>query len=53
MLQVRQPVHHDFDGNRDLLLHLFGGAAGPLRNDLDVVVGYVGISFHGQRYETR
>ena len=48
MLQVRNAVHHDFDGNGDLLLHFFGGAAGPLRDDLNVVVGHVGIGFDRQ-----
>ena len=45
MVQVRNAVHRDFDGNGDLLLHLFGGAAGPLRDDLNVVVGDIGIGF--------
>ena len=35
----------------DLLLDLFGGAAGPLRDDLDVVVGDVGIGLDGQVVE--
>ncbi len=48
MFQVRKPVHHDFDGNRDLLLHFFGRPARPLRDDLDVVVGDVGVRFDGQ-----
>ena len=39
------------DRNGDLLLDFFGGAAGPLRDDLDVVVGYVGIRFHRQIVE--
>ena len=34
--------------NRDLLLHFFGRAARPLRDDLDVVVGHVRIGFHRQ-----
>jgi hypothetical protein len=51
MLQVRQPVHHDFNGDGDLLLHLFGRAARPLRDDLHVVVGYIRISFDGQILE--
>ncbi len=48
MVQVRNPVHRDLDGNGDLLLHLLGGPAGPLRDHLHVVVGHVGIRFHGQ-----
>ena len=46
--QVRNAVHHDFDGNRHLLLHLFGGAARPLRDDVDVVVRHVRISLNRQ-----
>ena len=45
------PVHHDFDRNRDLLLDLFGRAARPLRDHLDVVVRDVGIGFHRQIVE--
>ena len=48
MLEVRDAVHDDFDGDGDLLFDLFGGAAGPLRDHLDVVVGHVGIGFHRQ-----
>ena len=51
MLQVRHAVHHDLKRNGDLLLHLFGGAARPLGDDLDVVVGHVGIRFDGQAVE--
>ena len=51
ILQVRNPVHHDFDGDGDLLLHLFGRAAGPLRDHCDVVVGDVGIRLDGQIVE--
>src|SRR5580693_2603267 len=51
MREVRQPVHLDFDGNGDLLLDLFGGAAGPLGDDLDVVVGDVGIGLDGKVVE--
>ena len=46
--EMRDAVDGDFDGDSDLLLHLFGGAAGPLRDDLDVVVGDVRIGFHRQ-----
>ena len=48
MLHVRDAGHLDFDGDGDLLLDLFGCAAGPLGNHLDVVVGYVGIGLHWQ-----
>ena len=51
MLQVRQPVHHDFKRDGDLLLHLFGRAPGPLRDDLDVVIGHIGVGFDGQSLE--
>ena len=46
MIQMRDAVHCDFERNRDLLLHFFGGAARPLRDDLDVIVGDVGVGFH-------
>ncbi len=49
--QFRQPVHLDFDGDGDLLLHFLGGTAGPLRDDVDVIVGDVGIGFDGQVLE--
>ena len=45
MREVRETVHLNFDGDGDLLLDFFGGAAGPLRNDLDVVVGDIRIGF--------
>ncbi len=48
MLHVRNAGHLDFNGYRDLLLHLFGRAPRPLRNHLDVVVGHVRISFDRQ-----
>src|ERR1700733_11296367 len=51
MLHVRDAADRDFNGHRALLLHLFGGAPGPLRNHLDVVVGYVGIRLHRQIME--
>jgi hypothetical protein len=43
--------HLDFDGDGDLLLNLFRGAAGPLGDDLNVVVGDVGIGFDGKIVE--
>ena len=46
MLQVRNTVHCNFDWNRNLLLHLFGGTSGPLRDDLHVIVGYIGVGLH-------
>ena len=51
MLHVRDAGHLDFNGNGDLLLHLFGGASRPLRNHVDVVVGYVGIRLDRQIME--
>src|ERR1039458_3859896 len=51
ILQVGNAVHDDFDGDGDLLFDLFGGTAGPLGDDLDVVVGYVGIGLDGEVVE--
>src|SRR5271167_3629053 len=51
MFEMRQAVHHDLDRNSDLLLHLFSGVSGPLRDDLDVVVGHVGVGFNWQVVE--
>src|SRR5579862_7900252 len=51
MLQVRDSVHLNLDGNGDLLLDFFGGASGPLRDDLHPGVGHVGIGFDGQIVE--
>ena len=48
---VGNAVHLDFKRNRDLLLDLLGGNAGPLGDDLHIVVGDVGIGFHGQLME--
>jgi len=48
MRQVRDTIHNDLERDGDLLLHLFGGPARPLRNDLDVVVGDVGIRLNRQ-----
>src|SRR5271163_5127332 len=48
MLHVRDAGHLDFNGYGDLLLNLFGGAAGPLCDHLDVVVSHIRIGFHGQ-----
>ena len=48
MLQMGYSVYLNFDGNGDLLFHLFRRAPGPLRNDLHVVVGDVWIRFYGK-----
>ena len=53
MGEVRQAVHLSFDGDGDLLLDFFGGATGPLGDDLHVVVGDVGIGFHRAGRGTR
>src|ERR1700676_5008638 len=45
---LRNPVQGDFERNRDLLFDFFGGVAGPLRDDLRVGVGDVGIGLDGQ-----
>ena len=41
-------VHHGFQRDGDLLLDLLGGDAGPLRDDIDVIVGHVGVSLDRQ-----
>jgi len=51
MGQVRDPRHLDFDGNSNLALDLLGAAARPLRNDLHVVIGDVGVGLDGQAAE--
>ena len=51
MRDVRNAVHHDFQRNRHLLLDLFRGDSRPLRDDLNVVVRYVGIGFDGKLME--
>ena len=51
MLQMRNSVHLNFDGNGDLLFDFFRGAPRPLRDNLHVVVGYVRIGFHGKFVE--
>ncbi len=48
MRQVRRSVHLDFHGDGDLLLDLFRRAPRPLRDDLHVVVGNVGVSLDGK-----
>ncbi len=44
-------VQFYFERNGDLLLDFFGGVTGPLRDDLRVGVGDVGIGFDGQSVE--
>ena len=51
MHDVRDAVHHDFKRNRDLLFDLLRRNPGPLSDDLDVVVGYIGISLNGKATE--
>ena len=46
MHHVRNPVHRDFEWNRYLLFDLLGRNARPLRDDVDVIVCDIGISFH-------
>ena len=48
MREVGDAGHLNLDGHGDLALNLFGAAARPLGDDLDVVVGDVGIGFDGQ-----
>ena len=43
---VRDAVHHDFERNGDLLLHLLGGNSRPLRDNFHVIIRHVGIRFH-------
>src|ERR1700691_4983808 len=51
MLHVRDAGHLDFNRHRDLLLHFFRSASRPLRNHLDVVVGYIGVRLDWQIME--
>ncbi len=51
MLQIREAVHHDFDGNGDLLFHFLRGPSGPLRDHLHIVIGDVGIRLDRQVLE--
>ena len=51
MHHVRDAVHDDFQRNRDLLFDLFRGNSRPLRDDLHVVVGHVGIGLDGKPLE--
>ena len=51
MHHVGNAVHHGFERDGHLLLDLLRGNARPLGDDLDVVVGDVGIRFHGKLME--
>ena len=46
MSQMRDAVHRDLKRNGDLLLDFFGRAAGPLRDDLNVVIRNVRVRLH-------
>jgi hypothetical protein len=46
--EVGNAVEFDFQRHGDLLLDFFSGVTGPLRDDLDVGVGDVGIGFDGE-----
>ena len=49
--EVGDAVHHVFEGDRDLLLHLLGRPAGPLGDDPGVIVGDVGIGLDREMVE--
>jgi len=51
VLQMWNAVQDDLERNRNLLLYFFCGAAGPLCDDLDIVIGNVWIRFHRQIVE--
>ncbi len=51
MHSMGNAVHHDFKWNRNLLFDLLRRDPRPLRDDLDVVVGYVRISLNGKTAE--
>ncbi len=51
MNHMGDAVHHRLKRNRDLLLDLFRGNSWPLRDDLDIVIGDVGIGFDGELVE--
>src|SRR5580704_17300552 len=51
MRQVRHAVQFHFQRHRNLLLHLFRCMPRPLRDDLRVGVGHVGIGFNRQVME--
>src|SRR6202165_4401883 len=45
---VWNPIQGDFERDGDLLFDLFGSVARPLRDDLRISVGDIGIRFYGQ-----
>src|ERR1700730_14169394 len=45
MLEMRNAVHLDFDGNGDLLLDFLGSPSRPLCNHLNPGIGNIGIGF--------
>jgi len=47
MRHMRNTGHLDLERYGNQLLYLFSSSTGPLRNDLDVIVGDVGIGLHG------
>ena len=49
MGEVGNAGHLDLDRNGDLALDLLGAAARPLGDDLNVVIGHIGVGFDGQR----
>ena len=51
MHDMGNAVHDDFEGNRNLLFDLLGRNSRPLGNDLNVVVGDIGIGLNGQALE--
>jgi len=51
MHDVRNAAHNGFEWDGDLLLDLFRRDSRPLRYDLHVIVGYVGIRFDGKLVE--
>jgi hypothetical protein len=51
MRQVGYAVELDLERDGDLLFHLFGGMARPLRNDLDVGVSNIRIGLDGKIVE--
>src|SRR6185437_4915745 len=51
MIEMRNAIHRNFEWDRDLLLHFFGGPARPLRDHLDIVIGDIGIRFDRQIME--
>src|ERR1700691_2326243 len=45
--EMRNSKHLNFDGNRYLLFHFFGGTPGPLAYDVHVIIGDVRIDLDG------